>query len=88
MHLVGFIIRIRLHSLGVIKLQEKLCERCIRKKMERKDHGPKYRQSCNIVRNFREFHFIPSSDIGTAVVTNDSITVFEFFVYFMTVSQL
>ena len=42
-HLLGFIIRIRLHSLGAIKLQEKLCERWIRKKVEVKVHGPKYR---------------------------------------------
>jgi len=43
-------------------------------------------QSCNIISNFREFDFMPTSDIGTAVVTNDCIAVFQSFVYFMTVS--
>jgi hypothetical protein len=45
-------------------------------------------QSCNIVSKFREFDFMPTSSIGTAEVKNDSIAVFQFFVYFMTVSQL
>jgi hypothetical protein len=43
-------------------------------------------QSCNIISKFREFDFMPTSDIGTAVVTYDYIAIFHFFFYFMTVS--